>query len=68
MRNDIIEFQQEPKKDLQLNKIYWVKEAIHKFYRLKGRKWAAKSIASLTYTLTFSKITELKNLQKTLMK
>tara|TARA_Y100000031_G_scaffold62281_1_gene70114 strand:- start:42 stop:1223 length:1182 start_codon:yes stop_codon:yes gene_type:complete len=61
------EFQRELKNYPELNEIYWVKEWIHKLYRCKGRKWAARSLTKLTDMLALTKIKELKSLRRTLM-
>lgn len=60
------EFQRELEKYPELNEVYWVKEAIYKLYRCRGRKRATRSLEKLTDALALSKIPELKTLRRTL--
>ena len=61
------EFQNELVKYPELNEIYWVKEALHRFYRCRGKKKAARALTKITDILALSKIKELKTLRKTLV-
>jgi transposase len=61
------EFQRELSKYPELNEIYWVKEAIHRLYRCRGKNKAKRSLIKLMDHLATSKIKELKSLRKTLM-
>lgn len=52
----------------ELREIYQVKEWLHRFYRIKSFKHAARILTKMTDTLAHSKLPELKTLRKTLMR
>lgn len=56
----------EPHKDLY--ELYWWKERMHSFYRIRGARKAAKALTKMTDQMSFSKLKEIKTLRKTLMK
>ena len=62
------EFHRELQKYPELWEIYMAKETLHKLYRCKGRKWSSKVFRKLTDALGYSKIKELQNFRKTLLK
>lgn len=51
----------------ELRDVYTAKEALYKFYRIKGRNRAAAALTKFTDWLAHSKIKELKRLRRTLL-
>lgn len=52
----------------ELNELYWTKEMLHNFYRIKGYKRAAARFTDITDDLARSELPEIKKLRKTLLK
>ena len=51
----------------ELREIYYAKEALHRFYRIKGYERASRALVKVTDTLALSKLPEIKKLRRTLM-
>jgi transposase len=51
----------------ELREIYECKEAIHRFYRIRGYNRAAKALTHMTDSMAASKVPEIKTLRRTLM-
>jgi transposase len=49
-----------------LREIYYAKEALHSFYRIKGKERAARALTKITDALAKSKLPELKRFRRTL--
>lgn len=52
----------------ELNELYWTKETLHRFYRIRGYDRAVKAFTEITDDLAQSELPEIKTLRKTLMK
>lgn len=52
----------------ELKEIYEYKEALHRFYRIKGYRKAHLALTNMTDQMALSKVPEIKTLRKTLMK
>jgi transposase len=52
----------------KLKEIYWFKEAIHSFYRIRGSNKAERVFTKLTDRMALSNLLEIKKLRTTLMK
>lgn len=52
----------------ELREVYHAKEALHGFYRIRGRKRAAKALTKMTDAMALSKVPEIKTLRRTLMR
>ncbi len=52
----------------KLKEIYWFKEALHSFYRLRGSKKAERAFTKLTDRMAHSMLAEIKKLRTTLMR
>lgn len=52
----------------ELNEIYQYKEALHRFYRIRGYGQASRILTKLTDQMALSRVTEIKTLRRTLMK
>jgi len=51
----------------KLKEIYFFKEALHRFYRMRGFNKAARALIKLTDQMALSSLDEIKTLRKTLM-
>ena len=51
-----------------LRELYTYKEALHRFYRMRGGKRAARVLTAMTDTMAASKVPEILTLRWTLMK
>ena len=51
-----------------LKEVYFFKEALYRFYRIRGFNKAARALITLTDQMALSKLKEIKTLRKTLMK
>lgn len=52
----------------KIKEIYWFKEALHSFYRLRGLKKAERVFTKLTDRMALSNLPEIKKLRTTLMR
>ncbi len=51
-----------------IKEVYFYKEALHRFYRIRGYEKASRALIKLTDQMALSKLDEIKTLRKTLMK
>jgi transposase len=51
----------------ELSELYHAKEALHGFYRIKGRERAAKALTAITDRFGMSRVPEIRALRRTLM-
>lgn len=52
----------------ELYELYWWKERMHSFYRIKSSQYAAKALTKMTDQMARSQLPEIKTLRRTLMK
>lgn len=52
----------------ELNELYWAKEMLHNFYKIKRYKRAVTEFTTMTDTMAKSELPEVKKLRKTLLK
>lgn len=52
----------------ELKEVYEYKEALHRFYRIKGYRKAHEALTNMTDQMAHTKVPEIKTLRKTLMK
>lgn len=52
----------------ELRELYVYKEALHRLYRTRGKKKAARALTKLCDAMAFSKLKEIKRLRRTLIK